>query len=178
MNALLMTLPTHAKASERLIVIQGNVLNAYYAGQYKEIKRADVLYGYGWLDEKHVFVAYQKSGPEAVAELEVIDLVRSKAVHLATLGGVGDSNFDVNDSTGLVVFNDVEGIHLLIINPETNAHRIEYIKKDFDCWGVFWIDDETVGCQVLQDGRKFVSFTVPHYLQGNVKGLRPNRSAK
>lgn len=61
---LLDMMPTYAvgmgNTSDRLVVIHGRVLNAFTEGRYKEIKRAKIFYGYGWLDDHRVFVAYLK----------------------------------------------------------------------------------------------------------------------
>ena len=153
----------------RLIVVQGRVLNAYFEGQYREIKRAKIIYGSGWLDDHRVFVAYQREGTgEAVAELEVIDLRQSRTTKLTGFGGVGESHFDVNSSTGEVVYADSSGVKLLRIDAKTNSYKIDVIKKidilkkDVYCYGAFWIDNKTVGCLNFVDVNKtnFVKFPV------------------
>lgn len=149
-------------SNKRLVFTSGSVLNVYFEGQYREIKRAEFIYGYGWLDDHRVFVAYQKERGEAAAELEVIDLRQSRTTKLASMGGVGESYFDVNSYTGEIVYNDLNGIHLLKINPITNDSHIEDIKKNINCYSPFWVDSKTVGCLVYKDGKaEFVKFLLP-----------------
>jgi hypothetical protein len=150
--------------NKRLVLSIGSMLYAYYEGQYHLIKEAELIYGYGWLDNNRVFVAYQKGRGEAVAELEVIDLRKSLITSLSSMGGVGESHFDVNPSMGDVVYNDASGIHVLKINPITNEYRIEDIKKDIICYGAFWVDNITVGCLVYKSGNKaeLVKIVVPN----------------
>lgn len=75
-----------------------------------------------------------------------------------TIGGVGESNFDVNTSTGSVVYNDSKGVHVLKIDPKTNLYQIDDVQKGMLCWGVFWIDNEMIWCLLLE-GNKFVKFS-------------------
>ncbi len=158
--------------SSRLVLAQGNVLNAFYDGKYREILRAEVIYGHGWLDDHRVFIAYQKGNGEAVAEIEVFDLRKFKATKLTSLGGVGESNFDINSSTGEAVFSDFEGVKLLKIDVEASTYQIKNIKKDTRCYGTFWIDHNVVGCLVPQ-GEKFEFINFPVMRQG-VSRSRPN----
>jgi hypothetical protein len=147
--------------SKRLVLAQGRVLHAYFAGQYREIRRAELFYGYGWLDGHRVFVASQKGRGEAVAELEVIDLRQSQTTKLVSLGGVGESNFDVSSISGEVVFGDSDGIKLLKIDSQTNAYKIEDVKKGVYCYGSFWVDAKTVGCLVYKNEKpEFMKFPV------------------
>ena len=164
--------------SKRLALIyQGRVLIAYFEGQYREIKQIEgFFYGYGWLDDYRVFVAYQQQGTgEAVAELEVIDLRQSRTTKLTRIGGVGESHFDVNSSTGEVVYDDSSGIHLLRIDVKTNSYKIytikeiDILKKDVGCHGAFWVDSKTVGCFVFKNAKPdFVKFPVPPKLTERV----------
>lgn len=154
--------------SKRLILVQGHVLNAYFGGLYHEIKRATTFYGYGWLDEHRVFVAYQKQDTtEAVAQLEIIDLRQSKVTKLTSLGGAGESHFDVNVTTGEVIYNDSDGVKLLSIDAKTNTYKIKDVKKrdastyNVDCFGAFWVDNKTVGCSIFKNGKSnFVKFPI------------------
>ena len=164
--------------SKRLALIyQGRVLIAYFEGQYREIKQIEgFFYGYVCLDYYRVFVAYQQQGTgEAVAELEVIDLRQSRTTKLTRIGGVGESHFDVNSSTGEVVYDDSSGIHLLRIDVKTNSYKIytikeiDILKKDVGCHGAFWVDSKTVGCFVFKNAKPdFVKFPVPPKLTERV----------
>lgn len=159
---------THASESDsistkRLVLTQGRALNVYFEGQYREIKRAEIIYGYGWLDDHRVFVAYQQEGTgEAVAVLEVIDLRHSRTTKLTSFGGVGESHFDVNFATGEVVYADSSGVKLLKIDAKTNSYRVDDIKKNVECYGAFWVDNKTVGCLIFVGSNKtnFVKFPV------------------
>lgn len=140
--------------NNRLIFIQGHVLNAYYQGEYKEIKRAEIFYGFGWLDEHRVFVAHQDPATsEAVAILEIIDLNKKVTVKLTSFGGAGESHFDVNSNTGDVVYNDSSGIHVLEVD-KNNSFVVHNIQKDINSWAVFWIDNTTVGTILFENGKK------------------------
>ena len=147
--------------SKRLILAQGHLLNAYFEGNYQEIKRAEIFYGYGWLDDHRVFVAYQKGRGEAVAELEVIDLRQGRTTKLTSIGGVGESNFDVNPFTVEVAHADSGGVKLLIIDAKTNSYKIDDIRKGVYCFGAFWVDKKTIGCLVFKNEKPdFVKFPV------------------
>ena len=166
----LFAVPTYAagdsNTAKRLILFQGFLLNAYFNDQYIEVKRLSpkhaIFYGYGWLDDHRVFVAYQREGyAAAIADLEIIDLRQSRTTKLKNVGAGGESNFDVNPSTGEVVFTTDDAVKLLRVDAKTNAYRIEDVKNEF-CWGVFWIDSKTIGCKlVLKDGLKFVKYSIP-----------------
>jgi len=173
---LLTTLITpmpYAKAdnneTKRLILFQGFILNAYYNGQYTEVKRLPpdgTVYGYGWLDDNRVFVAYQRvDSGEAVADFEVIDLKKSKTTKLSGIGGVGESNFDVNTSTGRIIFSHNNEINELVINEDSKSYKIVPLKtfKQFDyCWAIFWIDKNTVGCKFIHDNKiDFMKYDIP-----------------
>jgi hypothetical protein len=62
----------NAVTSKRLVLFQGNILHAYLNNKYVEIKRLDPkdsFYGYGWLDDHTVFLAYQREGyAQAIAD--------------------------------------------------------------------------------------------------------------
>lgn len=150
--------------TQRLVLVQGRVLNAYFEGQYREIKRAETIYGHGWLDDHRVFIAYQleRTG-EAEAILEVIDLRDVRVTKLTSLGGVGDSHFDVNSATGEVIYADAGGLKVLRINERTNEYKIDNVKNDVLCYGAFWVDTKTAGCLVYQGKNRadFVKFPVP-----------------
>ncbi len=127
------------------MLIQGTILNAYYGGRCVEIKRAETFYGYGWLDNNRIFVAYQPSEfAEAQANVEVIDLRDSKMTRIVTIGDIGEGNFDVNETTHEILFNDSDGIKLLLIKGD-NSYKIELLKNDVGEWSVFWIDNDTIG---------------------------------
>ena len=151
--------------SKRLVLFQGFILNAYYNDQYVEVKRLDVngtIYGYGWVDDDTVFVAYQRPNQaEAVVDVDLINLRQLRTTKQKILGAGGESNFDVNPSTGEVVFNTDDAVKLLKFDTKTNSHRIDVISSGF-CWGVFWIDSKTVGCKLVEkDKLKFVKYAVP-----------------
>lgn len=155
-----------SRASDRLILFQGFILSAYYNDHYIEVKRLHpghaTFYGYGWYDDHRVFVAYQPEVTgEAVAEIEIIDLRLSKTTKLGSIGGVGESNFDVNPSTGEIVYSTDNGINLLRIDDKTNSLRVENVKKDVFCWGTFWIDNQTIGCKLIEkDKGTFIKYQV------------------
>ena len=135
----------------KLIESQGKVLNLYYHNEYKEIKRAEIFYGYGLLGRDRVFLAYQDpTRSEAVAIIEIYNMNTGNTTKLTKLGGVGESHFDVNLITGYVVYNDSDGIHLFIINND-NSFVIHDVLKEVDAWGVFWINTNTVGTMILNN---------------------------
>ena len=149
--------------SKRLILIQGTTLIAYFEGRYQDVKRDKIFFGYGWLDNHRVFVAYSEtSRSEAVADLEVIDLRQLRTTKLMRIGGVGESHFDVHPSTGEVVYDDSSGIYLLRIDAKTNSYKIVDIKKDVDCHIAFWVNNKTVGCFLFKNGKmNLMKFPVP-----------------
>jgi hypothetical protein len=154
------------------IVLQGKVLKALFNGKYKELKRGD-FYGYGWLDDHRVFVAFQQEGySEAVINAEVIDLRESRVVKL---GGImeahGDTNFDVNSHTSEIVFNafgegtvDPEGLNkeyvikLISFKAQSDSYQVKTIKRNIDSRNVYWIDDNTIGATL---SRPTVHHTIP-----------------
>lgn len=163
---ILFTMPKYvafgADVPKRLMLIQGRTLIAYFEGTYSELKQAEIFFGYGWLDDHRVFVAYNKTGRgEATAELEVIDLSQSQITKLTSIGGVGESYFDVNSSTGDVVYDDSGGIHLLRINAKTNSYEIINV-KNVDCHNAFWVDTKTIGCFLFTKEKPiFMEFPLP-----------------
>lgn len=102
------------------------------------------LRGYGVLDDKHIFLAYQPADQaEAVTIISVVDRDTGSEHILDELGGTGESFFDYNRKNGLVVFNWVDGIYVF----EPSRHKPEY-RKVADCedsFEVFWVDPSTVG---------------------------------
>lgn len=137
-------------ARNKLVMLHGHVLNLYYQGQYRELKRAELFYGYGWLDNNRVFVAYQNPDfAEAVAVLEVIDLKKNMTTELTSFGGAGESHYDVNPDTYNIVYNDSSGIHILNIAND-NSFKISDVLRDVNSWGVFWIDKTTIGSLIFE----------------------------
>lgn len=137
--------------SKRLMLLHWFILKAYYKDNLVEVKRLKIkgghFYGYGWLDNDRVFVAYQDEGSAAaVAILEIIDLRDSNVTTLTRIGGVGEARFDVNKSTGEVIYITGNEIKLIKINPNTGSYRDFPIIKNVKCWYVFWTDANTVGC--------------------------------
>ena len=157
-----------SSATNRLILFQGFVLNAYYNDQYIEVKRLDPyssgrkFYGYGWLDDNRVFVAYQGDTAEAVVEMEIIDLRHLRTTKLKNIGGVGESLFDVNPTTGDVIYSTGDEINLIKIDKKNNTYRVENIKQKTNCWAAFWVDNRTIGCKLLEKNKDvFVKYIVP-----------------
>jgi hypothetical protein len=157
------------------IVLQGNILKVLFNGKYKELKRGD-FYGYGWLDDHRIFVAYQQEGwAEAIINADVIDLKKSRVKKLGTIRDAhGETNFSVNSRTGEVVFNAFSGgaadpesgilkhaIKLIIFDGNSGAYRIETIKENIDCIDVLWVDDFTIGATLLDEHKTFVTIPVP-----------------
>lgn len=164
--------PVHAagnsSTSNRLILFQGFILNAYYNDQYVEVKRLDPyrsgskFYGYGWFDDNSVFVAYQGNTAEAVAEIEIIDLRLMRTRKLKGIGGIGESLFDVNPATGDVIYSTGDEINLMKIDATNNTYRIEPVKQKTNCWAAFWIDSKTIGCKLIVKNKDvFVKYKVP-----------------
>jgi hypothetical protein len=83
----------NVETSKRLILFLGNILHAYFNNKYIEIKRLkskDLFYGYGWIDDHTVFMAYQREGyAQAIADLEIIDLLQNRSVKLESIENVG-----------------------------------------------------------------------------------------
>lgn len=165
------TSPGHAvdntATTKRLILFQGNILHAFHNNKYIEVKRLspkDPFYGYGWIDDHTVFLAYQREGyAQAIADREIVDLLQNRRVKLESIDNVGESNFDVNPTTGEIVFSDGDNINLLKLNAKRDAYRIQEIKKNASCWAVFWIDSKIVGCSDSRrdDKDTFVKYSIP-----------------
>jgi hypothetical protein len=146
----------------KLVLFQGFILLAYFDDKYIEIKRFKpgeaVFYGYGWLNSDEVFISYQpQDEAEATAKMEVININTLKVVKLETIGGVGESHFAVNANRGEVIYNNENGISLIRINTKTNLYRIYDVNPDY-CWAVFWVDDNTAGCQFYDKPSKKMIF--------------------
>lgn len=167
------------------IVLQGKILKVLFNGKYKELKRGD-FYGYGWLDDHRIFVAYQQEGwSEAIINADVIDLKKSRVKTLGTIRDAhGETNFAVNSHTGEVAFNAFGGgavdpdiailnyaIKLIIFDGNSSAYRIETIKENIDCIDVLWVDDATIGATLLDEHKTFVTIPVPRlkFNQGKVQ---------
>lgn len=153
-------------SSKRLILFQGTVLSAYYDDRYVEVKRLDpargMFYGYGWIGDGKVFVAYQDENEiTAIANIEIVDLVDASRTKLANVGGVGESLFDVSDQNGDVVYSTETEIRIMRFNPEENSYSTSILKQGVFCWGAFWVDAKTVGCNLMDNGgSKFVKYDV------------------
>ncbi|KIM10126.1 MAG: hypothetical protein KU37_11595 [Sulfuricurvum sp. PC08-66] len=153
--------------SEKLILVQGIVLNLYYEDKYIEIKRAELFYGYGMLDKNRVFIAYQdpEYGAEAVARLDVLNVHDGNTTKLTIIGSSGESHFDVYPYTGHIAYNDSDGIHLMIVH-EDNSIVIHDLVKDSSAWGVFWVDKNTIGTMLWEEKRnEFKKIDVSHLLK-------------
>jgi hypothetical protein len=160
--------------AQKDIVLQGKVLKVLINGKYKVLKRGD-FYGYGWLDDHRIFIAYQQEGySEAIVHAEVIDLRKARVVKIdIELGANGETNFDVNSRTSEVVFNafgeDKAGpeggvtyaIKLITFDRNSSAYRVETIKENIYCKDVLWVDDNTIGATLYDGKETFVKIPVP-----------------
>ena len=143
----------------RIVNIQGFILNLYDNETYKEIRRADSLYGYVLISKNLIFIASQpEHESEASADLEVYDIRREISQGLTFIGGSGESNFDINPITKEIVFNDGDGIKILTIDTTDISYKIELIMERVDGYGVFWINHDSVGFMDYNNygGKKFI----------------------
>jgi len=113
----------NSDTSKRLVLFQGFILHAYFDNKYVEVKRlspqSGIFYGYGWLDDHTVFIAYQREGyAEAIADFEVVDLLKKRTTKLDGIGGTGESNFDVNPTTGEIIFSNGDDINFLKLDAK------------------------------------------------------------
>ena len=169
----LITFSFGAKASEqapnRLIVVQGFILLAYFDNQYVEIKRLKPnkgrFYGYGLLAKDKVFVAYDlEEEGEAIAYMEITDLKQEKVIKLEKIGGVGESHFDVNSLRSQVIYSTGHDLRIISIDTALNEYRMYTILKNKSCWAEFWFDNDTVGCLIYDDKTEkmvFKKYPVP-----------------
>jgi len=146
-------------SQNRLLMFQGFVLSAYYDGQYIEVKRLKpgkaIFYGYGWLDDHRIFIAYQRQDDaEAIADIEVVDMLTGRTTNLKGLAAAGDSNFDVSPDTGKIIFSTGENIRLMTVGERGDSYQLLDILKDTSCWGVFWINSSTIGCKLFEKGKQ------------------------
>ncbi len=154
----------------RLVDFQGFILMAYFNGKYIEAKRLSpdgTIYGYGWLDNNRVFVAYQNPNTaEAVSDFDIVNLKTSTSITLDGIGAVGESNFDVNKTTGRIIFSHNNNINELVISEDSKSYEIIALHKfkEFDyCWAIFWVNNETVGCQLIHNNKiDFRKYSVPN----------------
>jgi len=142
-------------------------LNVYFDGQYRTIKHAYTFFGYGWLDNHHVFVATQRHDRIAApAALEVINLRTWKAARLKGLGNAtyarGEANFAVNRTSGEIVVGGHSNLQFMKLDLKTSTYRLATIKSG-PCWSAFWINARTVGCLHLGQQETLMRFTVPPY---------------
>ncbi len=156
---------SYADYANRLILIRGTMLNAYYNDTYKTIKWAETIYGFGWISKSKVFVAYQDPKfTEAVAILEVIDLGENITTKLNSIGGVGESNFDINPDTGYVAYNDSDGVHVLVLNENYSLSTHDVFKSE-NTSGVFWLDTKTIGMTIFnKDNVIFKKIEITQYI--------------
>lgn len=158
--------------AQKGLVLEGNTLKAQFHGKYKVLRQGE-FYGYGWLDDHRVFIAYQQEGyAEAIVDAEVVDLNSGKVTKLGTIMEAhGESHFDVNSRTSQVVFNafgdKVRGgvrsnvIRLMTFDKNGSTYTVETLKKNIDCANVVWVDDKTVRA-TLNDGHgTYVMIPVP-----------------
>jgi hypothetical protein len=132
-------------------------LLAYFDDHYVEVKRLNPdrghFYGYGWIAKDKVFVAYDlMEQGEAIADMEIIDLRRSKIIKLEKIGAVGEAHFDVNASRSQVIYSTGSDLKLITIDTEINEYRIYNILEHVSCWAEFWVDNDRVGC-LMYDGK-------------------------
>lgn len=154
-------------------MLNGRTLNALYKGKLKLVKRGD-FYGYGWLDDHRVFIAYQDTHTaEASVQGEVIDFEKSQVFKIGGIkDGHGDSKFTVNSHTREVVFNgwgepsDVAGhledvIKLITFEAQSNSYQLKTIKRNINCKSIYWIDDNTIGAIPYGEHKSPVIITIP-----------------
>jgi len=157
------------ETENRLVRVPLN-LNAYFDGQYRTIKHADTFFGYGWLDDHHVFVATQRPDygyPAVVAE--IINLRTWKATQLKGVNEViegGETNFDVDPVTREIVIGGGKYLQFMKVDVKTNTYRVVTIKNGVsgttpECWAAFWIDPKTVGCIRASQQETFEKYIVP-----------------
>ncbi len=154
------------------LVLEGNTLKALFHGKYKVLRQGD-FYGYGWLDDHRVFMAYQNEDfGEAIVDAEVVDLNSGNVTKLGTIMEAhGESHFDVNSHTSQVVFNAFgdkmpgggisQVIRLMTFDKNSSAYTVETIKKNIDCANVVWVDDKTVGATLNDGNETHVTVPVP-----------------
>jgi hypothetical protein len=132
--------------ADSLTVVQGRILFASHNGEYKELFRtSSPFYGYGWLDEDEVFLAYQPDGEaEAFAVIETFNLRLGTKKKITVIGGAGESHFASNSKLREIIFNDSEGLRLMSIE-KNGKHKISTILGDNSVFAPFWIDEDTVG---------------------------------
>ncbi|MSM40773.1 MAG: hypothetical protein GJT30_14245 [Geobacter sp.] len=134
------------KDKNHIVLIQGKMLYLYSGRTYKEIKRAPIFYGCGWIDSKTVFYVYQPNGyAEAIAKVAIVDVTSFSTNIIATIGGAGESNFDGNLMNHAIVFNKFDGVYVL--KAASDKYVINKLNSDANVVGVFWIDSETIGYQ-------------------------------
>lgn len=145
------------------LVLEGKTLKARFHGELKVLRTGD-FYGYGWLDDHRVFIAYQQEGyAEAIVDAEVVDLASGRRSELGTIMEAdGESIFDVNSHTRQVVFNGEDAaarggtlsgiVRLMTFDPSGNGYHAKTLRKNIDCASVSWKDEHTI-VATLNDGR-------------------------
>jgi len=139
-------------SSTHFVMVQGNVLYCFKGNEVTEVKRAPIFYGYGWIDRNKFFYVYQPQDyAEAIAKVQVVEADSLKEYNIASLGGVGESNFDGNQTNHAIVFNKFDGIYC--IHESNQGWVISKLSNDRDVSGIFWVDAKTIGYMHFVDGK-------------------------
>ncbi|MCW8965559.1 MAG: hypothetical protein OQK82_02565 [Candidatus Pacearchaeota archaeon] len=139
-------------AENRLFQSTYGVLSGYHNNSYKIISRGQYFYGYGFIDNNRAFIASQPNNfEEAIAVLEIYDFKTNEKHKILEVGGVGESNFDINPSNGSIIFNDSEGLKIMKIDTKNNA-SINTIIKSKIIVAPFWVNGNEVGYTELGKG--------------------------
>jgi len=129
----------------KFILLQGMYLSLYENNKIIDIKRAEIIYGYGFINESEVFVAYQSPGyAEAIAIIEIVNVKTKKRKIITTIGGAGEAYFDANKATGEILFNDSDGINIITISTDS-SFKIHKLNNTKGLFTPFWIDALTIG---------------------------------
>lgn len=147
----------------RLVSFHNTILFAYYNNDFFEVVRSDdPFYGFGWIDSNRVLVAIQDpniGGAEAI--INAYNLDDNSVKKLFHVSGSGESRFEINNKTGLLIYNSANDIHLVKIDTNLNIES-ELIEANVYGFNVFWINEKEYGYSTYINGKPiFIKRTIP-----------------
>lgn len=145
------------ETKSKLINVQ-NVYFMYYSdSKYKEVFRTpedSSLYGFGLLPDNKALFACQAPGyAEAIAILVVKDTNTGETVFKDSFGGTGETSFSFSKESGSGVFNDSEGLKIILIKDDNVIITpIKGIEEQTPL-APFWVDATIIGYLIYQDDK-------------------------
>jgi hypothetical protein len=68
--------------------------------------------GFGIVNQNEIFLAYSSGEAEASSILSVYEIADKSEKVIIEIGGTGESNYSLNEDTGMIAFNWYNGIYI------------------------------------------------------------------